>query len=172
MQRWAPWLMLHHMALLADHANDRIRREMVFRNHNDLLVGYIKICNFMSDHFFFNSGTVRYCAPCYWQSSLLQQHVATHSAFCCWRSQSRDRRTKLLFGPPSHPQVSPLQPPWNFAFLLFSVLLPLFPTRHNTGIRVCFICRSHSWGHLHWPFMVKKGRVEGGTWSWFSCAQL
>ena len=46
-------VMLHHMALLADHANGRIRRERVFRNHNDLLVGYIKICNSMSDHFFF-----------------------------------------------------------------------------------------------------------------------
>ena len=45
--------MLHHMALLADHANGRNRRERVFRDHNDLLVGYIKICNSMSDHFFF-----------------------------------------------------------------------------------------------------------------------
>ena len=33
--------MLHHLALLADHANGRIRRERVFRDHNDLLVGYI-----------------------------------------------------------------------------------------------------------------------------------
>ena len=31
-------VMLHHMALLADHANGRIRRERVFRDHNDLLV--------------------------------------------------------------------------------------------------------------------------------------
>ena len=30
-------VMLHHMALLADHANGRIRRERVFRDHNDLL---------------------------------------------------------------------------------------------------------------------------------------
>ena len=41
------------LALLEDHANGRIRRERVFRDHIDLLVGYIKICNFMSDHFFF-----------------------------------------------------------------------------------------------------------------------
>ena len=65
--------MLHHMALLADHANDRIRREMVFRDHNDLSVGYVKICNFMSDHFFFNSGTVR--------SVLLTEFTA--AATCC-----------------------------------------------------------------------------------------
>ena len=66
-------VMLHHMALLADHANGRIRRERVFRDHNDLLVGYIKICNFMSDHFFFNSGTVR--------SVLLTEFTA--AATCC-----------------------------------------------------------------------------------------
>ena len=52
-------VMLYHMALLADHANDRIRRERVFRDHNDLLVGYIKICNSMS---FLILGL---CAPCY-----------------------------------------------------------------------------------------------------------
>ena len=57
-------VMLHHMALLADHANDRIRRERVFRDHNDLLVGYIKICTFMSDEStsFLILGL---CAPCY-----------------------------------------------------------------------------------------------------------
>ena len=66
-------VMLHHLALLADHANGRIRRERVFRDHNDLLVGYIKICNFMSDHFFFNSGTVR--------SLLLTEFTA--AATCC-----------------------------------------------------------------------------------------
>ena len=42
-------------------------------DHNDLLVGYIKICNFMSDHFFFNSGTVR--------SVLLTEFTA--AATCC-----------------------------------------------------------------------------------------
>ena len=31
-------VIVHHMALLADHANGRIRRERVFRDHNDLLV--------------------------------------------------------------------------------------------------------------------------------------
>ena len=62
-------VMLHHNALLADHANGRIRRERVFRDHNDLLV-----------------------------------HKNMYLL-------SRVRRTKLLLGPPSHPQVSPLQPP-------------------------------------------------------------
>ena len=66
-------VMLHHMALLADHANGRIRRERVFRDHTDLLVAYIQICTFMSDQFFFNSGTVR--------SVLLTEFTA--AATCC-----------------------------------------------------------------------------------------
>ena len=130
---------------------------------------YIKICTYMSDHFTFNSGTVH--------SVPLTEFTA--AATCCYSLcflllviPITWRPNKTSFRASTSPTSVSTSTSVKYRFFVFSVLLPLFPTRHNTCIWVCFICRSHSWGHLHWPFMVKKGRVEGGTWSWFSCAHL
>ena len=161
-------VMLHHMALLADHANGRIRREKVFRDHNDLLVGYIKICTFMSDEStsFLILGL---CAPCYWQSSLLQQHVAAHSAFCCWRSHPWPPN-KTTFRASISPTSVSTSTSMKFAFLLFSVLLPSF--------RQDIILASESVlyaDRIHEVICIDvscTGRVQGGTWSWFSCTHL
>ncbi len=30
----------------------------------------------------------------------------------------------------------------------------------------------HSWGALHWSFMVEYGCVEGGIWGWSTCAHF